>query len=277
MFRAYAFLLSQTAAQNVAMFIIARGFIGFGLALAANSAPLLITEICFPTHRAPLTSLYNSSWYLGSIIAAWTTYGTFRIGQATPTTNAAQWSWRIPSLLQGIPSLLQFFLIMTIPESPRWLVAKGKDEQAIAFFTKYHCNGNSDDPLIAFEYEEIKAALALEAEAKGASSWKALFTTRGNLRRMRIIIAIAFFSQWSGNGVVSYYLNKVFDGIGITDPGTQNLINGILNIVNYIGAIIGALVVDKVGRRPLFLTSTAGMTVCYASEWRPACMQIEAC
>jgi MFS family permease len=49
------------------MFIVARGFIGFGLAIAGAAAPLLITELCFPSHRAPLTSLYNSSWYLGSI------------------------------------------------------------------------------------------------------------------------------------------------------------------------------------------------------------------
>jgi hypothetical protein len=51
--------------------------------------------------------------------------------------------------------------------------------------------------------------------------WKSLFTTPGNRKRMRIIIALAFFSQWSGNGLVSYYLNKVFDGIGITNKTTQ--------------------------------------------------------
>jgi Sugar (and other) transporter len=51
--------------------------------------------------------------------------------------------------------------------------------------------------------------------------WKALFTTPGNRKRMRIIIALAFFSQWSGNGLVSYYLNKVFDGIGITNTTIQ--------------------------------------------------------
>jgi MFS family permease len=61
----------QTAAQNIGMFIGARGLIGFGLGFACAAAPLLITELSFPTHRGPLTSLYNSSWYLGSIVAAW--------------------------------------------------------------------------------------------------------------------------------------------------------------------------------------------------------------
>jgi MFS family permease len=68
----------------------------------------------------------------------------------------------------------------------------------------------------------------------------------------------------------SYYLNIVLTGIGITSPEKQNLINGILNICNYGGAILGAFLVDKAGRRPLFLTSAAGMTVCYASEWAAA-------
>lgn len=63
----------QTASQNVGMFIASRGLIGFGLSWAGLASPLLITELAYPTHRAPITSLYNSSWYLGSIIAAWTT------------------------------------------------------------------------------------------------------------------------------------------------------------------------------------------------------------
>lgn len=81
---------------------------------------------------------------------------------------------------------------------------------------------------------------------------------------MRIIIAIAFFSQWSGNGLVSYYLSKVLDGIGITSEFDKNLFNGILQIYNLGTAYLGALVVERAGRRVLFLTSTAGMCITYA-------------
>lgn len=65
----------------------------------ANAAPLLVTEIAYPPHRAQLTSLYNSLWYLGSIIAAWSTFGSFKINSS--------WAWRLPSALQGLPSVLQ--------------------------------------------------------------------------------------------------------------------------------------------------------------------------
>ena len=203
----------QTAAQNIGMFIGARALIGFGLGIAATSAPLLcvqnpyngipvesqndgsmiffrITELAFPSHRAPITSLYNTTWYLGSIVAAWATFGTFSM--------TSSWSWRIPSVLQGLPSLIQCCLIFFIPESPRWLgelmrghvmpfgltmfiVDKGRDAEAIAVLTKYHCGGDENDPLIAYEYEEIKAALALEAEA-AHTTWASLFKSRGNLK-----------------------------------------------------------------------------------------------
>lgn len=83
---------------------------------------------------------------------------------------------------------------------------------------------------------------------------------------MRIIIALAFFSQWSGNGLVSYYLNKVFDTIGITDPTIQLLINGILQIWNLFWALLAASMVDKIGRRILFMISVCGMIIFFTLQ-----------
>ncbi|KAF9000417.1 general substrate transporter [Cyathus striatus] len=253
----------QTASHSVGMFIGARFLIGFGLTFAASAAPLLVTEIAYPTQRAQATSMYNSLWYLGSIIAAWTTFGTFHI--------PSSWSWRIPSALQGLPSVLQIFLIWLVPESPRWLVSKGKEAQALKTLAYYHADGNEQDPLVEYEFEEIKAAIAFDRDIAANVGWLSLVKSPGNRRRMRIILALAFFSQWSGNGLVSYYLNKVFIAIGITDPTIQLLINGILNIYNFFIALFAGLLCDRVGRRRLFLTSTIGMvvfwtlqTICFA-------------
>jgi len=248
----------QTAAQNIGMFIGARALIGFGLGIAATSAPLLVTELAFPAHRAPLTSLYNTTWYLGSIVAAWATFGTFQL-------KTSNWSWRIPSLLQGAPSVIQLGLIFFIPESPRWLVNMGRTEQARQVIGKYHCNGDMEDPLIQFEIDEIHAALELEQAAKTVT-WMSLFTQRGNLKRMRIIIALAFFSQWSGNGLVSYYLSKVLNAIGITSGFDQTLINGILQIFNYITSITFALLIDRLGRRMLCLGGIASMVLFFTLQ-----------
>ncbi|KAG8214166.1 major facilitator superfamily domain-containing protein [Butyriboletus roseoflavus] len=258
--------------------------IGFGLTFAASAAPLLVTELAYPSHRGVLTSTYNSLWMLGSIIAAWTTYGTFNVPNS--------WAWRIPSALQGLPSVIQICLVWFVPESPRWLVSKGREAEALRILAYYHANGNDQDPLVEYEFEEITEAIKFDREVSANVGWTSLFKKVGNRRRMRIITALAFFSQWSGNGLVSYCtysalrealdhgnndftpdLNKVFDAIGITSPTTQLLVNGILGIWSLICALTGSALCDKVGRRPLFLTAISGMllfwalqTVCFAVD-----------
>ncbi|KAH9940241.1 hexose transporter [Amylocystis lapponica] len=248
----------QSAAINFGMFIGARFCIGFGLTFAANSAPMLITEIAYPTYRAPLTSIYNSLWYSGNLIATWTTYGTARIHST--------WSWRIPSLLQGLPSMFQFCLILFGPESPRWLVSNGKDMQALQTLAYYHADGDEHDPLVQYEFQEIKAAIELDRASSKNIGWKALVRTPGNKKRMVLIIAIAWFSQWSGNGLVSYYQHVVLDSIGITSELTQLLIGGCLAIWGLLCANVCSLFVDRAGRRKLFLASSSGCLVFFTMQ-----------
>jgi MFS family permease len=150
---------------------------------------------------------------------------------------------------------------MFCPESPRWLIQKGRDEQALKTLAHYHADGNRDDPLVQYEYEEIRASVELDKQFKDQVGYKTLFATPGNRKRMITIIGIGFFSQWSGNGLVSYYLNKVFDAVHITDPTTQLLINGILQIWNLGWALMASFMCERFGRRTLFLTSVAGMSV----------------
>ena len=77
------------------------------------------------------------------------------------------------------------------------------------------------DALVQYEFEEIKAAIELDRATNPSVGWKSFLKTKGNLKRLNIIIAISFFSQWSGNGLVSYYLNKVLNSIGFKDPTIQ--------------------------------------------------------
>ena len=117
-----------------------------------------------------------------------------------------------------------------------------------------------------YEVEEIKAAIDFDRTASANIGWKSFLTSKGNRKRVRIIVALAFFSQWSGNGLVSYYLNKVFDAIGITDPTTQLLINGILQIWNLAVAVTASFLVERLGRRIMFLTSCAGMLLFWTGQ-----------
>lgn len=236
------------------MFLGGRFLLGFGVAIAHGAAPLLITETVHPQHRAVFTTIYNTTWYAGSIVAAWLTYGTARIN--------SDWGWRIPTIVMAVPSVLQLIFIWLVPESPRWLMSKGKVEQAHAILAKYHANGDMNDELVVLETQEIRDTLKLEAEFE-SSSWLEFFRTKGNRHRLVILISAGFFSQWSGNGIVSYFLPQVMKQAGFPDQFQITLVNGILQIINFIVAVAFCFFVDSVGRRKLFLISTAGMLVAF--------------
>ena len=244
----------QGISTDLQMFLAARFFLGIGVAISHGSSPLLIAELVHPQHRAALTSIYGTIWYLGSITAAWLTYGTSHMDN--------NWSWRVPVIVQAFPSILQLCFVWFAPESPRWYIAHGRYEKGHEVLAKVHANGNLDDELVRLELQEIHNTIKLEQEFKG-NNWSELWKTKGNRRRLLIIISLGFFSQWSGNGLVSYYIHTILENVGYTNTLTQNLINGVLQIFNFANAVTICFFVDKIGRRRLFLTATSGMLVTF--------------
>ncbi|THW13023.1 putative hexose transporter [Aureobasidium pullulans] len=191
----------QTGAANFGMFVASRLLIGFGDCIVLGSAPLHITELAPPQDRAHLVTLFGASYHSGAFIASWVTYATLKI----PSDE----SWRLPSLLQCTFSIIISIAILFTPESPRWLISKDRSEEALDIIAKYHSvNGDRDDKLVQLDYNEIVAAIKMDQEAN-RTGWLDLVKTPGNRKRLGIITAIGFFSQWSGNGIISYYLSAV--------------------------------------------------------------------
>lgn len=134
-------------------------------------------------------------------------------------------------MFQAIPSAVQITLLLIFcPESPRWLVSKGKYEQAIDVLAKYHANGDKSDELVVYEFNEMKTAIEAEAAATAGISYMSFFRTKGNRKRLYILICLGFYSQWIGNGVISYYLPQILSTIGITSASAQTGLNGGLSI-----------------------------------------------
>ena len=140
----------------------------------------------------------------------------------------------------------------------RFLIAKGRTEEAHQIIAKVHANGDINDEVVTLEMQEIKDTIKLEQEFEG-NGWLQLIKTKGNRRRLIILLSLGLFSQWSGNGLASYYMNIVLKDVGITATSTQLVINGCLQILNIIVAVGQCFVVDYFGRRTLFLTATTGM------------------
>ncbi|KAF9003948.1 hypothetical protein BDQ17DRAFT_1424917 [Cyathus striatus] len=247
----------QATSWNIAMYIASRIVIGFGLTFCTNSAPLLLIELAYPTQRGKITSIYNSSWYLGSIVSAWVCFGSYVHAQGS------MWSWRVPTLVQALVPLLQVSLVWFIPESPRFLVSKGLEGRAAHILAKYHANGGDErDPLVVFEIAQIRHALRMEDEIHRIPPMFHYSLLPGT-ERMRIIIAIAVFSQWrcvqKGDKPRRHY-------VGRSGNETKAAINGGLQIFNFVVAASAAMLVDWVGRRTLFIISNAGMFL-FFSGW----------
>ena len=114
----------------------------------------------------------------------------------------SDWGWRIPSFLQVVPSLLQVSFIWFLPESPRWLVSKGRRDEAYAILVKYHAEGDESSDFVKAEYTQIEETL--EAELKTAQmDRKGVFSTPGMRKRVIIASFLGLSIQWSGTGLIS--------------------------------------------------------------------------
>ena len=106
--------------------------------------------------------------------------------------------------------------------------------------------------------------ILLEGSDKRWWDFSELWNTRNARTRLICMAGMAVCGQWSGNGVVAYYLPTLLDGVGITDQGIQLLNNTVLFIVSWICAVAGALLVDKVGRRPMLLCGTTSFIILWS-------------
>ncbi|KAL1895650.1 hypothetical protein Sste5346_005120 [Sporothrix stenoceras] len=240
----------QGGATTYGMFFAGRFVVGIGTGITAVAAPQIMMECAYPLHRGKIVSLYMTQWVVGYLVAAWTTYGTFQM-------VGSVWSWRLPSLIQAAPALLQFVLSWFVPESPRWLVYKDRVDEAVRVLAKYHTPDNdTSSRLVRFEMLEIQTTLEAEKIQK-ASSWKEFFATKGTRKRLSILLFIGYAVQISGLGLTGYYLTKILESIGINDAKTQLLINAYHSLFQLACSITFALLIDRFGRRGLI---TSGMT-----------------
>lgn len=237
-------VIFQCAATNLGLYIGGRVIIGFGISLALAAAPVLLSELAHPRHRVFFTAMFNCSFAFGSVLAAWVGYGSVHIPNA--------WSWRLPTLFQAFPALIQTCAIWFLDESPRWLCYKDRGDEAFAILVKHHGNGDANHPLPIAEYHEMCEALYQEKQMKHRGI-RLFFQTKANRKRLFILIALAIFGQWSGTGLISYYLPKILESIGITGQQEQTKLNGIVTTVNYVTSVLAVILATKVGRRVLFV------------------------
>jgi sugar porter (SP) family MFS transporter len=255
----------QTIFKNHWAFFGMRVLAGAGMGISQTAAPLLVTEIAHPRQRQTATAFYNATWCLGGIGSAAVTFATIAL------TNS--WSWRIPCLLQVAYPISQLVgLVFFVPESPRWLVSKGRKDEALVILARYHANGKTDDELVQHEFCQI--CDTINAEAAQSRNWNSFFSSKGDMHRLTICVLVGLMQEWAGNGkkpealrdhmltypgILSYYLAPILSSVGITKAADQAAVNVSLQAWNFLLSAAGAVASERYGRRILWLLSTAGM------------------
>ncbi|KAJ5172134.1 Major facilitator superfamily domain general substrate transporter [Penicillium capsulatum] len=245
----------QTAAHNDASFLLARFFLGGASALFGNAVPLLINEIAYPSQRSLVSGFFMCGWYVGGTVAAWVVFAS--------RTYPSSWAWRLPSLLQVLVPLIGLPGFLLAPESPRWLVSAGREDEARAILVQYHAAGDTTSPVVHNEFEEILTAIRKEKQPACTGSYLEMFQTPGNRRRLLISLTLGITAQWCGNGVISYYLPTILTSVGVSEVRDQTLISACLQMWDLIFAGLGAYLIDRLGRRPMVLASSVTMLISY--------------
>lgn len=242
-------------APNLGTFIGGRVIIGAAGPFGKITGIALLQEISHPRLRPYVATLYYSNYYFGQIVAAWFCYGAL-------SWPEIDWRWRAPCLFQAWAPCLVLVWLWFIPESPRWLIDHDRAEEALKILAREHANGDMNDELVQYEYNEICQAIKLEKENKKCS-YTDFLKTPGNRRRLLVLITMGTGSNWVGNGIIAYYLAPALKLVGITNAGDVAGINGGLAIWSLISAYVGALNAERAGRRPLWLIGTGGMCATY--------------
>jgi hypothetical protein len=106
----------------------------------------------------------------------------------------SNWGWRIPSFLQATPSLIQLIFVLLIPDSPRWLLSKGRGAEAAAILIKYHAEGDAHSELVKVEYAEIEKTFREEMKA-ARRGWLELFATPRMRKRAMLAVFLGLAIQ----------------------------------------------------------------------------------
>lgn len=224
--------------------LIAFRFIG-GLGIGGSSVlgPMYIAEIAPPKWRGRLVGFFQVNIVVGILIAYLSNYiiSTFHLG-------AYEWRWQLG--VSGIPALLFLVALFGIPRSPRWLVMQKKLDEALDVL---RLTGVSDPKA---ELDEIVASVHLERSASAEPLFSRQYT-----KPILLAIATGAFCQLSGINAILYYLNDIFALAGASKM-SGNLQAVAVGAMNFVATLVAMSLIDRVGRRKLLLTGTAGLVVC---------------
>ncbi len=238
--------IGSALATNPYMFSFFRFIGGLGIGISSVAAPTYVSEISTPSSRGKLVAMYQFNIVFAILVAYISNYLLKGVGGAN--------DWRYMLGVMAIPSLIYSVLVFNIPESPRWLVTKGREDEAKKVLDKLGF-ANPDA-----EIASIKAGIQHE---DSGNKKEAFFSTK-HKTILWLAFLVAFFNQTSGINFILYYAPRILESAGLasSDSLKSSIIIGGTNLVF---TFVGLYLIDRLGRKTLLLIGSFGYIISLAA------------
>ncbi|CAI0389977.1 unnamed protein product [Linum tenue] len=239
--------------------IAGRVVAGIGVGFSLMIAPVYSSELSPASTRGFLSSLPEVFINVGILLGYISNY--FLAGSGLPSSL----NWRVMLGLAAFPALLVGFAVVFMPESPHWLVMKGRFAEAKRVLIRTS-SSEEEVELVDSRMNEMVKAISMAELPPSSGFWTELVSVRSKAIRRIVITAVGvnFFMQASGNDAVVYYSPEVFKVAGISSRKQLFGVTVIMGIAKSSFALVSALFLDRFGRRPLLLLGSSGMAVSLA-------------
>ncbi len=231
---------------------------GVGIGVVSIISPLYISEVAVAQYRGRLVSLYQLAVTIGFLGAYLVNYQLLGYSMSNPDASTGWWNlvfvsevWRGMLGMETLPAIMFFIIIFFIPESPRWLILKGKEEKATNILERIYTSSKE----ALFQLTETKSVLSSESK----SEWKLLL--QPGIRKAVIIgVCIAVLGQFMGVNAVLYYGPSIFENAGLSG-GDSLFYQVLVGLVNTLTTVLALVIIDKVGRKKLVYYGVSGMVI----------------
>ena len=246
-------------AGNEVQLVIARILGGIGIGVASVISPCYIAEISVPSFRGRLVSMYQLAITVGFMGAYLTNYGLLHYSETLLSKGAttgvfgkifATEAWRGMLGMEALPALLFFIVLFLIPESPRWLIVKGRETKASSILKRIYGAKEAD-----VQINNVKNLIAIETE----TNWRMLLQP-GFRMALFIGVALAMLGQLMGVNAVLYYGPTIFKESGLSS-GDSLFYQVLVGLVNMLTTVLALIIIDKVGRKKLVYWGVSGMII----------------
>ena len=243
------------------------------------------------------SQIYSVQITFGIMISYWITYGMslrvvllFESNSFSPNLKGTNFiggsgdaqsraAWLVPITIQLAPAVILGVGILFMPQSPRWLVNQGRDEETRSVIANLR-RLPSDSSLVEIEYLEVKSQRLFELRISqrdypelqdkslssrvklGLRSYMSLLTNKSNFKRTTVAVLIMTFQQWTGVNFILYYAPFIFHRLGLDASTTSLLASGVVGIVMFLATIPAVLYIDQWGRKPTLIAGAVIMGLC---------------